>query len=42
MQGAKGVKTLTVDDVERLDLIVPLVDDRQKHEVVLKIHSAKS
>jgi cellobiose phosphorylase len=42
MQEEEGVTTLTLDDVERLDLVVPLVDDRQKHEVVLRIHIAQS
>jgi cellobiose phosphorylase len=42
MQEEEGVTTLTVDDVERIDLAVPLVDDRQKHEVVLRIHIAQS
>ncbi len=39
MQEAEDVTTLTVDNVERLDLFVPLVNDRQKHEVVLRIHA---
>ena len=39
---AEGVTTLTVDDIERLDLVIPLVDDRQKHEVDLRIHIAQS
>jgi cellobiose phosphorylase len=42
MQEEQGVTKLTLDDVECLDLIVPLVDDRQKHEVVLQIHSPLS
>jgi cellobiose phosphorylase len=41
VQEEEGATTLTVDDVERLDLVVPLVDDRQKHEVVLRIHIAQ-
>jgi hypothetical protein len=33
-----GVTMLTVDDIERHDRVIPLVDDRQKHEVDLRIH----
>jgi hypothetical protein len=33
---------LTVDGIERQDLAIPLVDDRQKHEVDLGIHIAHS
>ena len=40
MRAADGVTMLTVDDVERHDLVIPLVDDRQKHEVDLRIHIA--
>ena len=31
---------LTVDGIKRHDLDIPLVDDRQKHEVDLRIHIA--
>lgn len=34
-----GVTILTVDGIERHDPVIPLVDDRQKHEVDLGIHS---
>ncbi|MGZ6250207.1 MAG: glycosyl hydrolase family 65 protein, partial [Syntrophales bacterium] len=37
-RAADGVTRLTVDDIERHDLVIPLVDDRQKHEVDLRIH----
>ncbi|MFH1756135.1 MAG: glycosyl hydrolase family 65 protein, partial [Candidatus Latescibacterota bacterium] len=33
---------LTVDGIERTDLVIPLVDDRQKHEVDLRIRIAHS
>jgi cellobiose phosphorylase len=33
-----GVAMLTLDGIERHDLVIPLVDDRQKHEVDLRIH----
>jgi cellobiose phosphorylase len=36
-----GVTLLTVDDIERHDLVIPLVDDRRKHEVDLLIHIAQ-
>jgi len=36
------VTMLTVDDIERHDLVIPLVDDRQKHKVDLRIHIAHS
>ncbi len=39
---ADGVTMLTVDGIERHDLVIPLVDDRQKHEVDLQIHSGHS
>ncbi len=39
-RAAAGVTMLTADGVERPDLAVPLVDDRQKHEVELRIHLA--
>jgi cellobiose phosphorylase len=39
---AGRVTMLTVDDIERHDLVIPLVDDRQKHEVDLRIHIAHS
>jgi cellobiose phosphorylase len=39
-QAADGVILLTVDDIERHDLVIPLVDDRQKHKVDLRIHMA--
>ena len=42
MREAEGVTTLLVDDIERLDLVIPLVDDRQKHEVDLRIQIAQS
>ena len=35
---ADGMTMLKVDDIERHDLVIPLVDDRQKHEVDLQIH----
>jgi cellobiose phosphorylase len=37
---ADGVTLLTVDNIERHDLTIPLVDDRRKHEVDLLIHIA--
>jgi cellobiose phosphorylase len=37
---ADGVTMLTVDDIVRHDLVIPLVDDRQKHEVDMRIHIA--
>ncbi len=39
---ADGVTMLTVDDIERHDLVIPLVDDRKKHEVDMRIHIADS
>ena len=39
-RAADGVTMLTVDGLERPDLAIPLVDDRQKHEVTLRIHVA--
>jgi hypothetical protein len=33
---------LTVDNIERHELTIPLVDDRQKHKVDLQIHMAHS
>jgi cellobiose phosphorylase len=41
-RGADGVTKLTVDDIERHDLVIPLVDDRQKHVVDLRIHIANT
>ena len=41
-QAADGVTMLTVNDIERHDLVIPLVDDRQKHEVNLRIQIAHS
>ena len=40
MRGADGVTKLTVDDIERHDLVIPLVDDRQRHVVDLRNHIA--
>jgi cellobiose phosphorylase len=40
-QAADGVTLLTVDNIERHDLTIPLVDDRQKHKVDLRIHIAR-
>jgi cellobiose phosphorylase len=37
-QAADGMTLLTVDNIERQDLAIPLVDDRQKHKVDLLIH----
>jgi cellobiose phosphorylase len=42
LQEAEGVMTLTVDDVERPDMVIPLIDDREKHEVDLRIQIARS
>jgi cyclic beta-1,2-glucan glucanotransferase len=39
---AEGVTKLTIDGVERRDLVIPLVDDRQKHEVELRIYIAQN
>jgi cellobiose phosphorylase len=36
-----GVTLLTVDGTERHDLVIPLVDDRQKHKVDLRIYIAR-
>ncbi|MGD1075495.1 MAG: glycosyl hydrolase family 65 protein, partial [Thermodesulfovibrionales bacterium] len=41
-RAADGMTMLMVDDIERHDLVIPLVDDRQKHEVDLRIHIAHS
>ena len=41
-RAADGVTMLTVDDIKRHDLVIPLVDDRQKHEVDLRIHIVHS
>jgi cellobiose phosphorylase len=41
-RAADGVTMLTVDNIERHDLVIPLVDDRQNHEVDLRIHIAHS
>jgi len=32
-----GETSITVDGVERLDMIIPLTDDRQEHSVEVKI-----
>jgi hypothetical protein len=40
-QAADGMTLLTVDNIERHDLTIPLVDDRQKHKVDLRIHIAR-
>ena len=37
-RAADSVTMLTVDGIERHDLVIPLVDDRQTHEVDLRIH----
>jgi cyclic beta-1,2-glucan synthetase len=39
-RAAAGVTMLTVDGVDRHDLVIPLVDDRQKHDVDVRIHIA--
>ena len=36
-RAADGVTRLTVDGIERHDLVIPLVDDRQRHEVDLRL-----
>jgi cellobiose phosphorylase len=36
-RAADGVTMLTVDGLDRHDLVIPLVDDRQKHEVALRL-----
>ena len=41
-QAADDVTTLTIDDIERPDMVIPLVDDRKKHQVELKIPIAQS
>jgi cellobiose phosphorylase len=41
MREAEGVTTLAVDDIERPDMVIPLIDDRQKHEVDLRIQIAR-
>ena len=41
-RAADGVTLLTVDGIARHDLVISLVDDRQKHEVDLRIHIAHS
>ncbi|GAB4507746.1 MAG: glucoamylase family protein [Sulfuricaulis sp.] len=35
-----GETSITVDGVERLDKVIPLVDDRQEHSVVVKVRAA--
>jgi cellobiose phosphorylase len=35
-----GETSITVDGVERLDMIIPLTDDRQEHSVEVRIHVA--
>jgi cellobiose phosphorylase len=37
---AEGVTKLMVDGIERRDLVIPLLDDRQRHEVDLRIQIA--
>jgi cellobiose phosphorylase len=39
-RAAAGVTLLRVDGIDRHDLAIPLVDDRQEHEVELRIHVA--
>jgi cellobiose phosphorylase len=39
---ADAVTMLTVDNIERHDHVIPLVDDRQEHEVDLRIHIVPS
>jgi len=39
-RAADGVTTLTVDGIERHDHVIPLADDRQEHEVDLRIRIA--
>ena len=39
---AEGVTKLTIDDIERQDLVIPLVDDRQRHKVELRIQLPRS
>ena len=39
---ADDVTMLTIDDIERPDMVIPLVDDRKKHQVDLRIHIAQS
>jgi cellobiose phosphorylase len=41
-RAADGVTLLTVDGIARHDLVISFVDDRQKHEVDLRIHIAHS
>jgi hypothetical protein len=40
-RAAGSVTMLTVDNIERHDLVIPLVDDRRKHKVDLRIHIAR-
>jgi cellobiose phosphorylase len=42
MQEPEGVTTLAVDDIKRPDMVIPLIDDRQKHEVDLRIQITRS
>jgi cellobiose phosphorylase len=42
MRAADAVTILTLDDIERPDMVIPLVDDRKKHQVDLRIHIAQS
>jgi cellobiose phosphorylase len=39
-QAADGATMLTIDGIQRHDLTIPLVDDRRKHKVDLRIHIA--
>jgi len=41
-RAADGVTMLTVDGSQRHDLVIPLVDDRQKHQADLRIRIAHS
>jgi cellobiose phosphorylase len=41
-RAADAATMLTVDNIERHDHVIPLVDDRQEHEVDLRIHIAPS
>jgi cellobiose phosphorylase len=41
-RAAGSVTLLTVDNIERHGLTIPLVDDRQKHKVDLLIHIARN
>jgi cyclic beta-1,2-glucan glucanotransferase len=41
-RAANAVTTLTIDNIERPDMVIPLVDDRKKHQVDLKLSLAQS